>query len=223
MADYGIFLSVGDGIEGFRLPVNPPEIEVKEQGQGSVYTVMRLGEINVIKEPKLTEISFESFFPAQRYPYVVGNILLEPLSYVNMLQKWLSERQIVRFILTGSTVDINMLVSIENFTWREKAGAIGDIEYELSLKRYVHYAPKRVVIKQQQANQVVVQQSKPPRPVEQKPPKTYTLKPGDTLWSLAARFLGSGTRWREIAQLNGIKDSQVRRLPVGMVLKIPPR
>lgn len=215
--DYGIYLSVSDGSEGFRIPVNPPEIEVKEQGQGSTYTVMKLGEINVIKESKLTEISFESFFPAQRYPFVVGQTLLEPSAYVNLLKKWLDERQVVRLVLTGSTVDINMPVSIEDFTWREKAGATGDIEYELSLKRYVYHAPKKVVI-QQQANKVIVQK-KQPRPNEKKPPRTYVLKKGDTLWALARKF---GTQWRKIANLNGIKDSQVRRLPVGLVVKIPP-
>lgn len=220
MEDYGIYLSVSDGSEGFRIPVNPPEIEVKEQGQGKTYTIVKLGEINIIKEPKLTEIRFESFFPAQRYPFVVGQTLLEPSAYVNLLKKWLDERQVVRFVMTGSTVDINLPVSIEDFTWREKAGAVGDIEYELSLKRYVYHAPKKVVI-QQQANKVTVQK-KQSRPNEKKPPRTYTLRPGDTLWGLAQRFLGSGTRWREIANLNGIKDSQVRKLPVGLVVKIPP-
>ena len=47
----------------------------------------------------------------------------------------------------------------------------------------------------------------------------YTMKPGDTLWALASRHLGSGTRWPELAKLNGIKDE--RRIPVGRVIKIP--
>ena len=35
---------------------------------------------------------------------------------------------------------------------------------------------------------------------------THIFQSGDTLWSLAARYLGAGNRWPEIAQLNGIGD-----------------
>lgn len=49
---------------------------------------------------------------------------------------------------------------------------------------------------------------------------TYTIKsPTDTLWALAVRFLGSGSRWKEIAKLNGITDP--RKIRNGQILKIP--
>jgi nucleoid-associated protein YgaU len=221
MDDYGIYLSVGDGKEGFQIPVNPAQIEIKEAGQGETYTIISLGEINVIKEAKLSEISFESFFPAQQYPFVVADTLLEPIQYVNMIKKWIEEQQVVRFIMTG-TSDINMTVSIENFTWREKAGAVGDLEYELSLKKYVYYAPKKAVIQKSSSNQVKASApAKSTRPNTSKTPSTYTLKKGDTLWSIAQKYLGSGTRWREIANLNGISDAQTRKLPIGLVVKLP--
>lgn len=220
LVDYGIYLSTADDTEGFRLPVNPSEIEMRGQGQGVEYTVLKLGEINVIKEPRLTEIKFGSIFPAQRYPFVVGQTLLEPSVYVNLIEKWKNEQQVVRLIVVGGSIDINMTVSIEDFVWREKAGS-SDVEFELSLKRYIHYAPKRVVIQQQQANTITVQQTKKPRPVTKKPPRTYTLVAGDNLWKIAKKFLGDGSRWREIANLNGIKDSEVRRLPVGLKIKLP--
>lgn len=221
MANYGIYLSVNDGQQGFRLPVNPSEIEIQEQGQGSTHNIINLGEINVIKEPKLSEITFESFFPAQPYPFVVGEELLTPASYVDMITSWMRNKQIARLIMTDGAVDINMLVSIEDFTWREVGGAVGDIEYELTLKRYVHYAPKQVQIKVQQAQQKAVAQKKQTRPQTKPQPKVHVLKKGETLWALAQKYLGSGTRWREIANLNGIKDSQVRRLPIGLKVKIP--
>lgn len=33
---------------------------------------------------------------------------------------------------------------------------------------------------------------------------TYTVKRGDCLWNIAKRYLGSGTRWTELADINGI-------------------
>lgn len=221
MPEYGIFLSINDGKQGFRLPVNPPEIEIQEQGQGNTHNIISLGQINVIKEPQLAEISFESLFPAQRYPFVVGDELLAPARYVDLITTWMRDKQIARLIMTDGAVDINMLVSIEDFTWREVGGAVGDIEYELTLKRYVHYAPKQVKLKTTQAKTKATVQKKASRPQTKSQPKVHVLKKGETLWALAQKYLGSGTRWREIAKLNGIKDSEVRRLPIGLKVKIP--
>lgn len=47
---------------------------------------------------------------------------------------------------------------------------------------------------------------------------TYTVKTGDSLWKIAARLLGNGSRYTEIKMLNGLKTNTIR---VGQVLKIP--
>lgn len=39
-------------------------------------------------------------------------------------------------------------------------------------------------------------------------PKNYISKSGDTLKSIALRFYGDASRWREIADANGIRDPQ---------------
>ena len=48
---------------------------------------------------------------------------------------------------------------------------------------------------------------------------TYTVQPGDNLWSIAQRFLGSGLRFAEIAKLNGIPNPDL--IIPGMQLQIP--
>ena len=48
--------------------------------------------------------------------------------------------------------------------------------------------------------------------------RTHTVVRGDTLWALAKKYLGSGTRYKEIMQLNGMASEIIR---VGQVLKIP--
>lgn len=48
---------------------------------------------------------------------------------------------------------------------------------------------------------------------------TYTVRAGDTLWSIATAKLGAGARHTEIAKLNGLKDSD--ELKVGQKLKLP--
>ena len=47
----------------------------------------------------------------------------------------------------------------------------------------------------------------------------YVTQQDDTLWALARRFLGDGSRWPEIAELNGNLDPKT--VCEGMLLKIP--
>src|SRR5688572_24802296 len=47
----------------------------------------------------------------------------------------------------------------------------------------------------------------------------YRVKTGDTLWSLADRFYGSGHRWTDISRANEMAAGQ--GLQTGAVIKIP--
>ena len=48
---------------------------------------------------------------------------------------------------------------------------------------------------------------------------TYTVKKGDCLWKIAKRYLGSGTRWTELADINGISRGNPT-IYVGQVIKL---
>ena len=64
-----------------------------------------------------------------------------------------------------------------------------------------------------------------PDMVEVAPPSssTYTVKKGDTLYSLSRRFYGDGKLWTRIADANRDQIKDVKNLPVGAVLVIPPK
>lgn len=48
--------------------------------------------------------------------------------------------------------------------------------------------------------------------------REYTVKKGDSLWAIAAKQLGSGSRYKEIKDLNGLKSDTIY---AGQVLKLP--
>ena len=50
--------------------------------------------------------------------------------------------------------------------------------------------------------------------------REYVIEPGDELWAIAERELGSGERWREILALNPTLDASAR-LAVGSVVLLP--
>lgn len=225
MSEYGIWLSFNNQEQGFQIPINPSSIEMKEGGSGSTYDVSGLGEINVIKAPKLTEYSFEGIFPASEHPFVIPNVsgkLLAPVNYyVNLITGWMEKKRPIRFVFTGSNFDINTPASIESFEWKEVGGSPGDIEYKIQLKKYVFYAAKKAVPVTTQSSTPALAKQSPPRPDERPPEKTYTLRSGDTLWSVAQKHFGDGARYKEIQKLNNLSDADLKRLPVGKVLKLP--
>lgn len=49
--------------------------------------------------------------------------------------------------------------------------------------------------------------------------RTYTVKKNDGYHSIAARELGSASRWKEIEKLNGVPSTELK---IGQVIKLPP-
>ncbi|MDQ0195801.1 LysM peptidoglycan-binding domain-containing protein [Paenibacillus wynnii] len=253
MEEYGIFLSFNSQEEVFRLPVNPETLEIKESGDSKSYSIINFGEINAISAPKLTELTLESIFPAQMYPFVLTNDfengkLKTPFEYVQIIKRWMESRKPIRLVISGVSspaynktneqdwikesradrmnktdkfktlfdiVTINMPASIESFSWKLSAGNSGDIDYSLSLKKYEFYQAVPVKVDKGEVK------ADKKRATDKTSPATYKLKKGDTLWSVAKKVLGDGSKYKVIQKLNGITDSQLTKLPVGKVIKLP--
>ena len=57
--------------------------------------------------------------------------------------------------------------------------------------------------------------------IAQHPPQGYTVQPGDTLWSIAQRFYGSGFGWEQIYHANESQISNPNVIDPGQQLTIP--
>jgi nucleoid-associated protein YgaU len=55
------------------------------------------------------------------------------------------------------------------------------------------------------------------------PSRQYVVRDGDYLWKIAARELGNGSRYKEIAKLNADVLDDETKLPIGTTLKLPAR
>jgi len=58
-----------------------------------------------------------------------------------------------------------------------------------------------------------------PLPPAQPATRTYTIKKGDTLWSIATREYGDGQKWKAISQANPSLDP--KKLMIGQQITLP--
>ncbi|MFJ8099410.1 LysM peptidoglycan-binding domain-containing protein [Lysinibacillus sp. NPDC096212] len=224
----GIYFSAKNDSEGFRLPVNPADVNVKNAGDGETFKISKLGSVNVPKDVELKEFDFECFFPGQNYHFLETSFR-EPSFYIEKLEKWMREKEPVRYIYADGSFSINELVTIESFPYKESYGS-SDVDYTLALKKYVPFAPKKLKVAQPKPAtnastdnpKQAVKKDVPPPQNQKTVPQTYTLVKGDSLWKVAQKYTGNGNNYLELAKLNGIKPSQYRKLPIGLKLKIPP-
>lgn len=128
-----------------QLPVNPEEIVLKSSGSNKVEEIIKTGEINLLREKKLTECTIEGFLPADsNAPYVVTSGRFEPPEfYLEFFEKIRASKTPCRFII--SDMDINMLVSIEKLEHGLTAGD-PDTQYSMSLKEFKAYSAKKITI-----------------------------------------------------------------------------
>lgn len=222
-----------------QLPVNPEEITISGSANNSTSETVGQGEINDLGFQKLKELSISSFFPKtyNNELYInTGGDFREPSFYIKFFEDIKKAREPFRLIITD--IDINMLVSIEDFEYTYQYGT-DDVEYELELKEYKEHNIKvlkttvnKTTINSNTTTKTAVQKvasatittTNSNRSIEKSVPKTYTVVNGDSLWKIAQKYLGDGSRWNEIYTYNNNKSiigGNPNLIKAGQVLAIP--
>lgn len=171
-----MYLSFNNQAESFEFPVLPEEVEIKESGNNKSHIMQNIGEITVINTVKASTLKLEGFFPVHNGPYVTSKYLLEPKAYIEKIKRWRDTGKPVRLVITDTSVDLSWACTIEDLNYKEKAGAVGDIEYTISFKEYRWFKVKKVeIVDKSKTNQTAVTKTEQ-RPVEKEMPKTYTVQ-----------------------------------------------
>ena len=211
------------------MPITPSKVKVKINNQNDTLTLINGEEINILKEPGLTDVSFDLLLPQVSYPFTNGGAQSADY-YLSLFERLKTSKEPFQFILNRSMPSgrrlfyTNLTVGMEDYQITDDAEEGFDITVTVSLKQYRHYGTKTVTIQPAPtpAETPTATVEQPQRETSQAPQQTtYTVKSGDCLWNIAKKYLGDGSRYNEIYNLNKDKITNPNLIYAGQVLTLP--
>lgn len=213
------------------LPITPSKLSLKIKNQNKTYNLINGNEINVLKSAGLTEIDFEALLPNNKYPFAIyKNGFMTADKYLSQLEALKVSKKPFQFIVVRQFPDkrtlysTNIKVSLEDYTINEDVKEGFDTTVGVKLKQYIDYGTKscNITIKQNKpvAN-VGSNRNASNSPAPKSKNKTYKVKKGDCLWTIAKKFYGNGSLYKKIYNANKSKIKNPNLIYPGQVFTIP--
>lgn len=207
-------------IDKVLLPVPPSKMTTKISNRNKTVTLINDGEVSILKSQGLTEISFDLLLPNVEYPFAdyKSGKFKNAKYFLDKFEKLKSNKTAFQFIVSRELpkgkdlFSTNITVSLEDYSIIEDAKEGFDVTASIKLKQYKLFSTKVVqlqtTIAASSSSGVIFIPAK-----EETPPKVntstippYTVKSGDCLWNICKRYLGDGSKYWSIAELNNIKN-----------------
>ena len=226
-------------LDGVQLPITPGKLEIKVTNKNKTVDLINTGEVNILKKEGLSEISFEAEFTHNKLPFYRGTFR-DVQFFLSKLELLKTDCKPFQFIVSrelGNKVlfNTNMKVSLEEYNIVEDAENASDTKVAIKLKQYRDYSTKKLVPATPEKTNygrtpTPVMKPKEFRPDSSNKPngKTYTVKAGDSLWSICQKQLGNGSLYKKVYELNKTmmdKANKGKKVPKytiykGQVLKL---
>lgn len=194
-----------------QLPVPPAKMQLRINNKNKTLNLINDGEVNILKTPGLTEVSFEVLLPNSQYPfatYFTG--FRKPEHFLSTFSKLKSTQTPFQFIvcrvvgnLFDFMFDTNLKVALEDYELIEDANNGLDVMASIRLKQYKPYATKVINIKEDADGKKKATVDKK-RDAKKELAQKYKAVAKKTLFEICKKQLGDGSRWQEIAALNNI-------------------
>ena len=193
-----------------RLPVAPGKVVVRYGDRLRCVDLANGGEVVLAEASgkELSTVEFSALLPQTKYPFSVytdgfkrGCVIL------GELLKLRDSGKPFRFIMhrktsSGTVSSVNIKTLFKEIRVREEAGEGSDIYIDVRLTEYRDYGVKKVAPSASGGGNGGGSVTVRPDSDVALAPDSYTVVKGDSLWAIAQRFLGSGSRYTEIYNLN---------------------
>lgn len=192
----------------YELAVNPREISVTQDSKDKTIDLLNVGEVNVPGNRGFIKVALATFLPDADSPFYTGTA---PETIVQAVKKAKNGKKTLRIIISGT--DVNTLFTVSSMSETYKEGQ-QDIYISWSFVEMRELNTGQVASWVRRYTDTGLCHRNTGNTV----PKTVTAKQDDTLWSLARRYYDDGSRWKEIADINGLSGDKIS---AGMRLVIP--
>jgi hypothetical protein len=190
-------IPAGNGSK-FTFPALPEKVQGKYGAKYQSFDIISQGTVKVPKGTDVAEFTWDGVFfgkSKRNEPIVKKNSWKEPNECVKILSNFMKNETVLNLIVTETWINVD--VTISSFQPRP-VGAYGNVEYSIT---FVQKKPLQIYTTDELKIAKFVKKTKP-RNDSGGGGSTYTVVSGDTLWGIASKKLGSGSKWTLIYDAN---------------------
>lgn len=212
-------------LDRMEIPIPPAEMTTNIAGKNETIDLIGKGEVNIIKPPGLTEVSFKFMLPNSNYPFNQSTLFKgrKAKYYLDELKK-LKKKGVIQFIMVrmspkGSMLGMNnMKCTLEDWNLEDSADEGFDMYANIKLKKWKDWGAKRIEVTTDENGKVTgtVQGDRPTTGKEV--PKSVKSGFGATLQQVVRTQLGNPDNLFAIAALNKIAVPAL--LTYGQLIKL---
>lgn len=197
------------------LPVTPSGYEDYTTLNAQKVNAYAVGDLNLIGNAGTSSVQISAFFPTERRSYTNGSSYVgAPASARELLDRWCSEKKLIRLIIGGDTTDVNRKCFLSSLKWYKGGEDMTDDLYcDLTLAYYTDLEAVEV-------NTDTGNNGRAEEPEPETGERDYIVEAGDTLWDICQAEYGDATLCWQLAEYNGVKNANL--IYPGDALKLPP-
>lgn len=209
-----------------QIPIPPSSMRTKINNKNETIDLLGAGEVNILKNAGLTDISFKFLLPNSAYPFNQSLLMgfRRAAYYIDQLETLKTSMQPFQFSCIRMKENGRMLnitstkVTLEEYSIDEDSNNGYDMYADISLKTYKDWGAKRIEVKTDSEGKTVGTVTQDRSTAGKIVATKAKVSPGQTLQQIVKRQLGNTNNLFAIAALN--KIAVPAALAVGQVIKL---
>lgn len=176
-----IYIKWDNDSRSIQIPILPESFMIEDSMNNTTVTIHNLGDINLKGKRGLYTISFDSFFPAQKYGFAKCTYKDPYDHYIKKLKNLFESNETLHLIITETNINAHFTIESFSYGHDEKTK---DVQYSIS---FIEYRTIKTT---------AVGSSSKARTSKAVKAKTVTWKKGDTWQKVTKKVLGSSKTYK---------------------------